>query len=138
MNQDWHRPDIAVGRGGTGGGGRGGDVGSNNTTTTTHTNSHNDSSIRQRLHGDYYTAPVDQGDKFSGDFKNSAVGGRRNNNTLNNGASSERGERKQSPAEIALNQRLERAREKLAAKKERERLAQLEAEIQRLEAELSD
>ncbi|KAF8054962.1 hypothetical protein FPV67DRAFT_1681250 [Lyophyllum atratum] len=137
MNQDWCRANTAVGHDNAGGGGRGGNVGSNNTTNTTHTNSHNDSSVRQRLRGDTYTAPVDQGDQFSGVFSSSILGGRRNKNTLNNGGAGP-GERKQSPAEIALNERLERAREKLAAKKERERLAQLEAEVLRLEAELAD
>jgi len=92
---------------------------------------------------------VDQGDKYNGPISNSNVGGRKNNNTVNNYSGSGQGMKAihyvceilyylgNQATNSDLAERLRKARERLAAKKEKER-QQMEEELRRIQAELGE
>jgi len=121
--QDFTGARINAGSGGSGG--RGGDVGSHSSFSSTD-NTHT---------GDKYLGPVDQGDNYHGPISNSAVGGQGNHNEINNGLGAcdvqvLRGR------ETELTAQLLEVRRRIDAKRARERIAMLEAELAAALAEL--
>jgi len=120
MNQDFRGARIRTGNGRAGG--HGGDVASHNSYRQSHT-------------GDYYNGPVTSGDQFNGPIHGSNVGGRNNVNTVNNAAIASD---TQSTEEAEITARLQEARKRLEAKRAKERVDKLKAELAAAMAELGE